>query len=141
VTNLLRAGAVEALIICPSNPYISIAPILAVPHIGAWIRKRDFPVVAVSPIIGGAAVKGPAAKMMRELGEETSALGIARHYGKLIDGWVIDSRDARLRLAIEREGRRVLVADTLMTDPSRSRQLAAATLAFAREFARYPGGR
>jgi LPPG:FO 2-phospho-L-lactate transferase len=102
--NLLRGGAVEAVVLCPSNPYVSIAPILAVPQIGAWIRKRDFPVVAVSPIIGRAAIKGPAAKMMRELGREPGALGVARHYGKLVDGWVIDRRDAALEAAMRREG-------------------------------------
>jgi LPPG:FO 2-phospho-L-lactate transferase len=132
----LRGKAVEAVIICPSNPYVSIAPILSVPRIGAWVRKRDFPVVAVSPIIGRAAVKGPAAKMMRELGREPSPLGVVGHYGKLVDGWVIDRRDARLRPAIEREGKPVLVTDTLMTNRSKSVQLAAATLALARELSR-----
>ena len=132
---LLRPGAVEAVIVCPSNPYVSIAPILAVPAIGAWIKRRDFPVVAVSPIIGRAAVKGPAAKMMRELGRGASALEVARHYGKLADGWVIDQHDARLQLSIEREGRRVLVTETLMTNRGTSARLAAATLAFARTLA------
>ena len=132
----LRGKALEAVIICPSNPYVSIAPILAVPRIGAWVRQRNFPVVAVSPIIGRAAVKGPAAKMMRELGREPSPLGVVRHYGKLVDGWVIDRHDARLRPAIEREGKRVLVTDTLMTNRGKSAQLAAATLALARELSR-----
>jgi LPPG:FO 2-phospho-L-lactate transferase len=131
----LRAGAVKAVIFCPSNPYVSIAPILAVPEIGAWIKRRDFPVVAVSPIVGGAAVKGPAAKMMRELGQASSALGVVRHYGALVDGWVIDSRDAKLKSAIEREGKHVLATDTLMTHRRRSVRLAAATLAFARTLA------
>jgi LPPG:FO 2-phospho-L-lactate transferase len=138
---LLRPGMVEAVIFCPSNPYVSIAPILAVPPIGAWVRRRDFPVVAVSPIIGRAAVKGPAAKMMRELGQETSVAGVARHYGKLVDGWVIDRRDARLEPAIECQGKRVLVTGTLMTSRSKSARLAAATLAFARHLARDAGGR
>jgi LPPG:FO 2-phospho-L-lactate transferase len=131
----LHAGAVKAVIFCPSNPYVSIAPILAVPEIGAWIKRRDFPVVAVSPIVGGAAVKGPAAKMMRELGQASSALGVVRHYGALVDGWVIDSRDAKLKSAIEREGKHVLATDTLMTHRRRSVRLAAATLAFARTLA------
>ena len=132
---MLRAGGVEAVVLCPSNPYVSIAPILAVPEIGAWLRRRTFPVVAVSPIIGRAAVKGPAAKMMRELGQEASALGVARHYGALVDGWVIDRRDAGLASALEREGKRVLVTDTLMTDRGKSVRLARATLALARTLA------
>jgi len=132
---LFRAGAVTAVVLCPSNPYVSIAPILAVPEIGAWIRRRDFPVVAISPIIGRAAVKGPAAKMMRELGQEPSALGVVRHYGRLVDGWVIDNRDSKLGAAIAREGKRVLATNTLMTDRGKSLRLAAATLAFARTFA------
>ena len=111
---MLRSGAVRAAVICPSNPYVSVAPILGVPDIGAWIARRAFPVVAVSPIVGGAAVKGPAAKMMRELGAEPSALGIVRHYGDRVDGWVIDRKDARLARAIEREGKAVLVTDTIM---------------------------
>jgi LPPG:FO 2-phospho-L-lactate transferase len=137
--NLLRDKAIEAAILCPSNPYVSIAPILAVPQIGAWMGERHFPVVAVSPIIGRVAVKGPAAKMMRELGREASALGVARHYGKLVDGWVIDTRDAKLKSAIEGEGKQVLVTDTLMTNRGGSAQLAAATRAFAREIARGAG--
>ena len=132
---LLRTGAVEAVIVCPSNPYVSIAPILAVPEIGACIRRRNFPVVAVSPIVGRAAVKGPAAKMMRELGQESSALGVVRHYGALVDGWVIDRRDAHLAPAIEHEGKRVLVTDTMMTHRAKSVRLARATLAFARALA------
>jgi LPPG:FO 2-phospho-L-lactate transferase len=137
--NLLRDKAIEAAILCPSNPYVSIAPILAVPQIGAWMGERHFPVVAVSPIIGRVAVKGPAAKMMRELGREASALGVARHYGKLVDGWVIDTRDAKLKSAIEGEGKQVLVTDTLMTNRGGSARLAAATCAFAREIARGTG--
>ena len=139
VTNVLRGNTVEALIICPSNPYVSIAPILAVPQIATWVRKRHFPVIAVSPIIGRVAVKGPAAKMMREFGREPSALGVARHYGNLVDGWVIDQRDIRLQPAIEREGKRVLVADTLMTNRTKSARLATATLAFARDLSRRAG--
>ena len=111
---------VEAVIICPSNPYISIAPILAVKDIAEWLRRRTFPVVAVSPIVGGAAIKGPAAKMMRELGTEVTVLGVARHYGRLVDGWVIDRQDAKLAPAIEREGHRVLV-DMIVSATKQSR--------------------
>jgi LPPG:FO 2-phospho-L-lactate transferase len=135
---LLRARTVKAVVLCPSNPYVSTAPILSVRAIREWIVRRDFPVVAVSPIVSGAAVKGPAAKMMRELGEVPGALGVVHHYGNLVDGWVIDRRDAKLKPAIEREGKRVLVADTLMTDRRKSARVAEAILAFARSIAAAP---
>jgi LPPG:FO 2-phospho-L-lactate transferase len=133
--HVMRSGAVRAAVICPSNPYVSIAPILSVPGIRAWISRRAFPVVAVSPIIGGKAVKGPAAKMMRELGAEPSALGLARHYGDRVDGWVIDREDARLAGAIVDEGRAVLVTDTLMDGREKSVALARSVVAFARSLA------
>ena len=132
LARIMRSRKVRAVVICPSNPYVSVAPILSVPAIRAWIRQRDFPVVAVSPIVGGAALKGPAAKMMRELGCEATALGVARHYGSLVDGWVIDTKDAKLQRAIERQGKTVLVADTVMNDRGKSRQLAQRVVSFAR---------
>ena len=82
--------------------------------------------VGVSPIVGGAAVKGPAAKMMRELDAEPSALGIVRHYGGQVDGWVIDRKDAGLARAIAGEGKAVLVTDTIMSDPREERRAGAA---------------
>jgi LPPG:FO 2-phospho-L-lactate transferase len=124
---------VEAMIVCPSNPFISIAPLLAVGEIRACLEARTFPVIAVSPIIGGDAVKGPAAKMLRELGLDVSAAGVARHYGNRVDGWVIDSRDAHLASAIETYGRRVWTTDTLMTHRERSIALAQYVLGCARD--------
>ena len=132
---IMRSRKVRAVVICPSNPYVSVAPILSVPAIRAWIRQRDFPVVAVSPIVGGAALKGPAAKMMRELGCEATALGVVRHYGKSVDGWVIDRQDAKLQRAIEREGKAVIVTDTVMNDRGKSVQLAKRVVSFARVLA------
>ncbi len=132
---LLQSGRVRGVVICPSNPYVSIAPILAVPAIRDWLRRRDFPVVAVSPIVGGAALKGPAAKMMRELGVEASARGVARHYGGRVNGWVIDDRDAADRLAIEAMGRAVTVTDTVMRDRRGSARLARHVLGFVRALA------
>lgn len=126
---------VRAVVICPSNPYISIAPILAIREIREWLRRRSFPIVAVSPIVGGAALKGPAAKMMRELGSSANALGIVRHYGRLVDGWVIDRKDAKLSRAIEREGASVSVTDTIMTNRAKSAALAKHVIAFARSLA------
>jgi LPPG:FO 2-phospho-L-lactate transferase len=128
---LLRPGRIRAVVICPSNPYVSVAPILSVPAIRAWLESRSFPVVGVSPIVGGAAVKGPAAKIMRELGAEPSALGVARHYGGHVDGWVIDRKDAGLARAIAEEGKAVLVTDTIMSDREKSAALGRRVVAFA----------
>ena len=86
-------GRAQAIVITPSNPFVSIDPILALPGIKDALRQSQRPVVAVSPIVGGKAVKGPLGKMMSELGVEPSALGVARHYGRLVDGWVIDDVD------------------------------------------------
>ena len=135
VHKLMHSGKVRGLVICPSNPFVSVAPILAVPAIRAWLKRRDFPVVAVSPIVGGAAIKGPAAKMMRELKLDATAAGIARHYGSLVDGWVIDRADAKLQVEIERMGRRVLVTDTIMRDRKKSAGLAREVVAFTRRLA------
>jgi LPPG:FO 2-phospho-L-lactate transferase len=130
---LMQSQKVEAVVLCPSNPFVSIAPIMSVPAIGAWLKARKFPVIAVSPIIGGAAVKGPAAKIMRELGVKPSALALARHYNNAVDRWVIDQQDASLSVAIARLGKRVLVADTLMTNRGKSAALARRVIRFARE--------
>jgi LPPG:FO 2-phospho-L-lactate transferase len=132
---IMRTQKVRAVVICPSNPYLSVAPILSVSGIRAWMKQRNFPVVAVSPIVGGAALKGPAAKMMRELDCEVTALGIVRHYGDCVDGWVIDRHDAKLQCAIEREGKTVIVADTVMSNRRKSAQLAQRVVAFARALA------
>jgi LPPG:FO 2-phospho-L-lactate transferase len=83
-----------AVIICPSNPFISIEPILALPGVRGALHDCTAPIVAVSPIIGGRAVKGPTAKMMQELGLETSAAAVARRYGDLIDAYIVDYADA-----------------------------------------------
>jgi LPPG:FO 2-phospho-L-lactate transferase len=85
----------------------------------------------VSPIVGGQAVKGPAAKMMRELGHEPNVTAVARHYGALVDGWVIDEQDAGHAAGIEALGRKAAVTDTLMTDRKRSRELARVVLDLA----------
>ena len=91
-----RSTARDAIVITPSNPFVSIDPILAVQGVAKRSAASRRPVVAVSPIVGGTAVKGPLAKMMRELGLEPSALGVARHYGSLVDGWIIDDVDREL---------------------------------------------
>ncbi|MBN9411220.1 MAG: 2-phospho-L-lactate transferase [Burkholderiales bacterium] len=122
------AGAVQGWVICPSNPFVSIGPMLAVPGLRDRLGQRRAPCVAVSPIIAGQAVKGPAAKMMAELGLEVSALGVARRYAGLIDGLVLDRRDAAQAPAIEALGIRVGVTDTLMTDADSRERVARASL-------------
>ena len=106
---LAAIAAAEAVVICPSNPFISIEPILAVPGLRAALAATAAPVIAVSPIIGGRAVKGPTAKMMAELGLEVSARAVAERYGALLDIFVADPADAA---AVA--GPRVVAAPTLM---------------------------
>jgi LPPG:FO 2-phospho-L-lactate transferase len=108
----LRDKNLRAVIICPSNPFISVEPILAVPGVRAALTECRAPVVAVSPIIGGRAVKGPTAKLMAELGLVPSAAEVARRYGDLLDGYVIDHEDSAAAAGL---GPRVTVAQTLMT--------------------------
>jgi len=132
LARIVAEEVIDAVVICPSNPYVSVAPILAVPAIRRWLRARRFPVVAVSPIVGGAAIKGPAAKMMAELGAEVSCAGVARHYGRVVDAWVIDRADAGAQPATAATRRSVLVTDTIMTDPAASKRLAAQIVRFAR---------
>jgi LPPG:FO 2-phospho-L-lactate transferase len=124
-----------AIIICPSNPYLSVDPILAVPGMREWLRGQGRPIVAVSPIVGGAAIKGPAAKIMAELGAAASAVGIARHYRGLVDGLVIDEADAGLAGEIAAEGMAVQVARSVMSDTEDRVALARVCLAFAGELA------
>lgn len=92
----LRAPDLEGIIICPSNPFVSIGPFLALEGVSEAMEVSKAPVIVVSPIVGGAALKGPAAKMMQELGLDVSVTGVANHYGSLIDGMVIDIQDEGL---------------------------------------------
>ena len=117
-----------AIIICPSNPYLSIDPILAIPALRSGIEAASAPVIAVSPIVAGAAIKGPAAKLMAELGAEVSSAGIARYYGGLIDGFVLDAADADLAPKV---GCPTLVTNIIMESLADRRELARKCLAFA----------
>lgn len=90
----LADPALRAIVICPSNPFISVEPILALPGVRAALQAARTPVIAVAPIIGGKAVKGPTAKMMRELGIEVSAAAVGQRYGDLLDAYVVDRGDA-----------------------------------------------
>lgn len=124
--------ATRAIVICPSNPYLSIEPILAIPGVRAALLEATAPVVAVSPLIGGAAVKGPTAKIMEELGTPVSNVSIAAHYHGLIDGLVIDSVDAGDAAVIDEP---VLATCTLMQDLNDRVRLANEVLAFAHTLA------
>jgi len=121
--------AAKGIVIAPSNPYLSVAPILAMPTARKWLESRKAPAVAVSPIIGGAAVKGPAAKIMRELGVAPSALAVARFYRGLIDILMIHESDAGEADAIAAEGIRPVVTDILMPDLNARSRLARQCLA------------
>ena len=124
--------AAEAIIFCPSNPFVSLGPILAVADCRARLAAARVPRVAVSPIIGGRALKGPADQMLAGLGHDVSTLGVARVYAGLLDGLVIDNEDAALAPAIEALGLRTLVTQTIMGDADDRQRLAEETLAFAR---------
>ncbi|MGC1459202.1 MAG: 2-phospho-L-lactate transferase [Steroidobacteraceae bacterium] len=108
----LQRPGLRAVIICPSNPFVSVEPILAVPGIRAALERASAPVIAVTPIIGGKAIKGPAAKMMAELGLEVSAAAVARRYAEFLDGFVIDRSDAAPPAATA--AIRFFAAETLM---------------------------
>jgi LPPG:FO 2-phospho-L-lactate transferase len=127
--NAVADPALQATVICPSNPMLSILPILRVPGLRTLLERRTAPLIAVSPIVGGQAVKGPAAKIMAELGMEVSPAGIAAFYGDLIDGLVIDALDRALAPSIA--GPRVLVTNTLMNSLDDKRRLAEDVLTFS----------
>jgi LPPG:FO 2-phospho-L-lactate transferase len=118
----------SAIVFCPSNPIISIGPILAVPGIREAVRRRKCPAIAISPIVGGRALKGPAADMMRGMGIEPSALGVARLYRRLIDIFILDRSDKPLAPAVEKLGMRAVVTDTIMTDTPKKKALARTVL-------------
>lgn len=123
-------SAARGVIVCPSNPFVSVEPILALPGVREALKAARCPRIAVTPIVGGQAIKGPAAKMLAELGHDVSALGVARFYRGLIDGFVLDAQDAGLSPQIEALGMRVRVADTMMRDDADKKRLAATTLEF-----------
>ncbi len=121
----------EAIVICPSNPFISIEPMLAVPGFTDALRAARAPVVAVAPIIGGQAVKGPTAKMMRELGTPPSARAVAKRYGTLLDAYVADEADAG---TLDGLPCRVVLAPTLMRTLADKEALARIVLRAAADF-------
>jgi|AntAceMinimDraft_5_1070358.scaffolds.fasta_scaffold00577_13 LPPG:FO 2-phospho-L-lactate transferase len=132
VLQMVRSGAFSAIVVCPSNPFVSIDPILQIP--GLWAALSDSPaeLVLVSPIVAGMALKGPAAKMMAELGTPVTALGVAEYYCKrykgLLDYFVIDESDATLAPDIAALGVKVTVTNTVMKSREDKQRLARFTL-------------
>ncbi len=131
----LARRTLRAVIICPSNPFISIDPILALPGVHKALAACPAPVIAVSPVVGGRALKGPTAKMMRELGLPVTATTVARHYGALIHGYVLDHQDAAY---VQDTDIPVCVTQTVMQNLDDKQTLARTVLAFADELARQP---
>lgn len=125
VDSIARA---DLILVAPSNPIVSIGPIRAVPEIRHALDAVTCPIVAVSPIVGGLPIKGPAQPLMRACGLEVSALGVAALYRDWIDGFVFDARDAAARASIEALGLEVAVLDTLMVDAAASKRVALAAI-------------
>jgi LPPG:FO 2-phospho-L-lactate transferase len=126
---LLAAPTLQAVLVCPSNPWLSIDPILAMPAMRQALQRCGAPVVAVSPVVAGRAIKGPTAKLMQELGLEVSAATVAAHYAGLIDGFLLDSADATLA---PRLGVPSIAVPTVMRSLEDREALARDTLGFAR---------
>ncbi|MCE2510975.1 MAG: 2-phospho-L-lactate transferase [Acidimicrobiia bacterium] len=125
-------AAADVVVIAPSNPVVSIGPVLAVDGVTEALAARRERNVAVSPIVAGAALKGPADRMLRELGEESSVVGVARRYREVIAALVIDEADADLASAVAATGVRPVVAPTIMSSPEAAAELARRTVAAVR---------
>jgi LPPG:FO 2-phospho-L-lactate transferase len=121
-------GSAERVVVAPSNPVVSIGPVVAVPGVRERLEARRDAVVAVSPIIAGAALKGPADRLLDELGEEASVVGMARRYAPFVGTLVVDEADADRADAVEAEGVRCVVAPTIMSGRAESAALATVTL-------------
>ena len=132
VMRLLHSGQVAGVVICPSNPFVSVDPILRLEGMYHALAALDAPIIAVSPIVAGMAIKGPAAKMMAELGMPVTALAVAEHYAEqypgLLNTFVIDQSDATLEPDIRSIGIDVAIAPTVMTTLQDKQQLARFTL-------------
>jgi LPPG:FO 2-phospho-L-lactate transferase len=127
---LAAISGADAIILCPSNPVVSVGPILALPGMIEALASSPAPKVAVSPIVGGRALKGPADRMLASLGHEVSSTGVARMYTGLVNGMVVDLIDEDEREAIESIGMRVLATDAVMRDAADRARLASETLQF-----------
>jgi LPPG:FO 2-phospho-L-lactate transferase len=129
-------AAADLVVFCPSNPVVSIGPILAVPGMREALAASRAPKIAISPIVGGRALKGPADRMLASLGHEVSATGVARMYGGLVEGMVVDRADEAERSEIEALGMRVLATDAIMRDAPDRARLAREVLEFGGTVAR-----
>ena len=127
----LACPDLEAVLLTPSNPYLSIDPILAISDIKAAIKSLDAPVIAVSPIVGGQAIKGPTAKIMNELGADVSPVEIARHYQDIVDGMIIDQSDSDCTEQIAAMGITVISTQTVMKSMADKIELARIAIKFA----------
>ena len=132
IETLLDDPELAGVIICPSNPFVSVDPVLSVPRMREKLKQLRAPIVAVSPIVAGTAIKGPTAKMMTELSIPNDAVSVARHYRDLIDGFVIDTQDAALEPTIAALGIATVVTQTVMLSLADRRQLADDVLRFVR---------
>jgi LPPG:FO 2-phospho-L-lactate transferase len=134
-------GVLEAIarahqvLVCPSNPVVSIGPIVALPGVREALRGAAAPVVAVSPLVAGAPVKGPADRLLRGIGVEVSIAGVASLYRDWVDGLVVDERDADQERAVGALGLATCVTDTLMRDRAAAARVASAALDLARRLA------
>jgi len=126
---LTALDAADVIIFCPSNPFVSLDPILSLPGVRERVGRKG--AVAVSPIVGGQAIKGPAAKMFAELGMEVTAASVAAHYAGLLRGFVLDEVDAELKPSIESDTLQVLVTNTVMRSDADRARLAREVLDFA----------
>lgn len=133
IAQLLEPGTLQAIVICPSNPWLSIAPILEIPAWREALQETTAPVIAVSPLISGQAVKGPTTKIMSELQLDVSSATVAQYYDGLIDGFVLDISDAHLASQI---GVATHVTGTLMKTPADKQRVAREVLEFAKSFGR-----
>ena len=131
---LLRSDALAAIIICPSNPFVSVEPILSVPGVRQALNQCTAPVIAVSPIVAGRAIKGPAAKMMTEMSMPASAEAVAAYYGSLLDGFILDEHDSDQAEGISARGIEVSTARTLMQSLQDRIDLAKQVLTFSQSF-------
>jgi LPPG:FO 2-phospho-L-lactate transferase len=120
---LAALASADTVVVAPSNPIVSIGPVMAVPGVQEAVTARRSSVVAVSPLVGGKALKGPADRLMRELGHEDSVVGVARLYAPYVGTLVIDTADAEFAGAVEAEGLRCVVTDTIMRDPAAAADL------------------
>lgn len=138
IEKLLNSGDLAGVILCPSNPFVSIDPILSVPGLRSKLRECTAPVIAVSPIVDGAAIKGPTVKMMQELGVPNTAVAVASHYRDFLDGFVLDSKDAGSEADIEALGIACLVTQTVMSNVDDRVQLAHDCLEFVSRLSQSP---